>query len=73
MNKYQNIFSRHTTIKSISMTSSMCLQYLSTTGQRFAIVRWLMGGIESMDYGTLSWLAAIVLPVTNHLLAVTET
>jgi iron complex transport system permease protein len=56
-----------TTINSISMAGIMFLQYLSTFGQSFAIVRWLMGGIESVDYGTLGWLAAIVLPVTGVL------
>jgi iron complex transport system permease protein len=53
-----------TTINSISMAAIMFLQYLSTFGQSFAIVRWLMGGIESVDYSTIVWLAALVLPVT---------
>jgi iron complex transport system permease protein len=53
-----------TTINSISMAGIMFLQYLSTFGQSFAIVRWLMGGIEAVDYATLVWLACIVVPVT---------
>jgi iron complex transport system permease protein len=51
------------TINSICMAGIMFLQYLSTFGQSFAIVRWLMGGIEAVDYWVLAWLAVIVTAV----------
>jgi len=51
------------TINSICMAGIMFLQYLSTFGQSFAIVRWLMGGIEALDYWILAWLAVIVTAV----------
>jgi len=55
------------TINSICMAGIMFLQYLSTFGQSFAIVRWLMGGIEAVDYSVLAWLAAVVAAVVGLL------
>lgn len=55
------------TVNSICMAAIMFLQYLSTFGQSFAIVRWLMGGIETVDYATIGWLAAVVIPVVAWL------
>lgn len=55
------------TINSICMAGIMFLQYLSTFGQSFAIVRWLMGGIEVVDYSVLAWLGAVVLAVVGWL------
>jgi iron complex transport system permease protein len=55
------------TVNSICMAAIMFLQYLSTFGQSFAIVRWLMGGIEAVDYATIGWLTIVVAPVVAWL------
>jgi len=36
-------------------------------GQSFAIVRWLMGGIDAVEYSTLAWLALAVVPFVLYL------
>jgi iron complex transport system permease protein len=51
------------TINSICLALILFLQNLASFGQSFAIVRWLMGGIEAVDYSSIGWLAALVLPV----------
>lgn len=45
------------TINSICMASILFLHYLAGFSQSFAIVRWLMGGIDSLEYSTLALLA----------------
>ncbi len=50
------------TINSICMAMILFLQNLASFGQSFAIVRWLMGGIEAVDYSSIAWLSALVLP-----------
>src|SRR5713226_2434884 len=52
------------TMNSISFAVILFLHNLATFSQSFAISRWLMGGIESIEYSTLAWLAAAVLPVS---------
>ena len=42
------------TINSIAMAAILFLHYTAGFTQSFAIVRWLMGGIESRDYTTLA-------------------
>ena len=49
------------TINSICMALILFLHYSAGFAQSFAIVRWLMGGIESLEYSTLGMLAAGVL------------
>jgi iron complex transport system permease protein len=49
-------------INTICLACILFLQYVATFGQTFAIVRWLMGGIDAVDYSTLGWLSAAVLP-----------
>ncbi len=49
-------------INTICLACILFLQYVATFGQTFAIVRWLMGGIDAVEYSTLGWLAAAVLP-----------
>jgi iron complex transport system permease protein len=39
------------------------LHNLASFSQSFAISRWLMGGIDAVEYSTLGWLAAAVVPV----------
>lgn len=46
------------TINSICMAGILFLHYTAGFTESFAIVRWLMGGIESMPYNTLAILAA---------------
>jgi len=45
------------TINSICMAGILFLHYTAGFTQSFAIVRWLMGGIDSMEYSTLAILA----------------
>jgi iron complex transport system permease protein len=52
------------TINSIVMSVIMVLHNLASVGQSFAIVHWLMGGIEPLPAPALAALAAVVLPVS---------
>jgi iron complex transport system permease protein len=52
------------TINSIVMSVIMVLHNLASVGQSFAIVHWLMGGIEPLPMPVLAVVAAIVLPVS---------
>ncbi len=49
-------------INTICLAAILFLQYIASFGQTFAIVRWLMGGIDAVDYSTLGWFAAAILP-----------
>ena len=51
------------TINSVAMAMILFLQNLATFGESFAIVRWLMGGLDAVSYSTLGWLAAAIFPV----------
>ncbi len=55
------------TLNSICMALILFLQSFASFGQSFAIVRWLMGGIDAVPYTTLAWLAAAVLPSVLYL------
>src|SRR6185436_10588959 len=48
-----------------SMCSAMILFLHNIAGfmQSFSITRWMAGGIDTVDYSTLAWLAALVGPV----------
>jgi iron complex transport system permease protein len=54
-----------------SMCSAMILFVHSIAGltQSFSVARWMMGGIDSVDYATLGWLAAATLPAAAVVLA----
>ena len=54
-----------------SMCSAMILFIHSIAGltQSFSITRWMMGGIDAVDYSTLGWLAVLVLPTVAVVLA----
>lgn len=54
------------TMNSLSIAVILFLHNLADFGQSFAIVRWLMGGIESEDYSTIAVAAAIVLAVVAY-------
>lgn len=56
------------TINSVCLALILLLQNFATFGQSFAIVRWLMGGIESVEYSTLAWLAAASLPALSFVM-----
>jgi iron complex transport system permease protein len=49
------------TINSICMAAILFLHYTAGFTQSFAIVRWLMGGIDSMEYSTIRVLAVGIL------------
>jgi iron complex transport system permease protein len=49
-------------INTICLAAILFLQYTSNFGQTFAIVRWMMGGIDAVDYSTLAWAAGLILP-----------
>ena len=51
------------TMNSIAFAIILFLHSTATFSQSFAISRWLMGGLDAVEYSTLAWLAAIVLPV----------
>ena len=57
------------TVNSITMAVILFLHNLSSFGESFQIVRWLMGGIDSLEYRTLAWLAAVVVPATAYVFA----
>jgi iron complex transport system permease protein len=48
------------TINSICLACILFLQYVADFGQSFAIVRWLLGGIDATSYRTLAGLAVVV-------------
>ncbi|MEK7408878.1 MAG: iron ABC transporter permease [Acidobacteriota bacterium] len=54
------------TINSICLAAILFLQYTASFGQSFAIVRWLMGGIDPLPYSTLAVAAAAVLPALAY-------
>ncbi len=55
------------TLNSICMALILFFQSFASFGQSFAIMRWLMGGIDPVPYSTLAWLAAGVLPAVLYL------
>jgi iron complex transport system permease protein len=52
-------------INTICLAAILFLQYIANFGQTFAIVRWMMGGIDAVEYSTLAWLAAAALPAVT--------
>ena len=55
------------TINSIAMALILFFHSLASFSESFAISRWLMGGIEPVEYSTLGWLAVATLPVVGWL------
>jgi len=56
-------------INSISMAMILFLQHLTDFSQSFGILRWLMGGIDAVDYSTLGWLALAIATGAAYILA----
>ncbi len=50
------------TINSMCVALMPFLQSVTTLGRSLAITRWLMGGVDAVEYGTLGMLALLVLP-----------
>ena len=50
-------------INSISMATILFLHNVATFSQSFAITRWLMGGLDALEYRVLAGLGAVILPV----------
>ncbi|MBS1871997.1 MAG: iron ABC transporter permease [Acidobacteria bacterium] len=50
-------------INSIAMATILFLHNVATFSQSFAITRWLMGGLDAVEYPILAGLAAIIVPV----------
>jgi len=51
------------TINSICLALILFLHYMANVGQSFAIARWMMGGIDAVEYSTLGWVALAVVPM----------
>jgi iron complex transport system permease protein len=56
-------------INTICLAAILGLQYMANFGQTFAIVRWLMGGLDAVEYSTLGWLALATLPAVGLIFA----
>ncbi len=52
------------TMNSMAFAVILFLHNLANFSQSFAISRWLMGGIDAVEYSTLGWLGAAVLAVS---------
>jgi iron complex transport system permease protein len=50
------------TINSMCMAGILFLHYVATLGQSFAIVRWLMGGVDAVEYRTLAAAVVVLSP-----------
>lgn len=57
------------TINAMCVALMLFLQTVTTLGRSLAITRWLMGGIDSVEYTTLAILAVLVLPAAALLIA----
>jgi iron complex transport system permease protein len=57
------------TLNSICLALILFLQSITSFGKSLTIVRWLMGGIDTVAYGTLVWLTALLAPVIVLLFA----
>ncbi len=54
-------------INTICLASILFMQYIANFGQTFAIVRWMMGGIDPVEYSTLAWFTAALLPAAGYI------
>jgi iron complex transport system permease protein len=57
------------TMNSMAFAVILFLHNLASFSQSFAISRWLMGGIDAVEYSTLGWLALAVIPVSAAVIA----
>jgi iron complex transport system permease protein len=56
------------TINSMCVAIMLFLQSVTTLGRSLAITRWLMGGVDAVEYRTLGLLALFVLPAAAVLI-----
>jgi iron complex transport system permease protein len=56
------------TINSMCVALMLFLQSVTTLGRSLAITRWLMGGVDAVEYGTLGLLALLILPAAAVLI-----
>lgn len=56
------------TINAMCVALMLFLQAVTSMGRSLAITRWLMGGIDSVEYRTLGILSALVLPAAALLI-----
>jgi iron complex transport system permease protein len=52
------------TMNSICFAIILFIHNLASFSQSFAISRWLMGGLDAVEYSTLAWLATAIVPIT---------
>ncbi len=52
------------TMNSLCFAIILFLHSVASFAQSFAISRWLMGGIEAVEYSTLAWFAVVILSVS---------
>lgn len=52
-------------INSMSMATILFLHNVATFAQSFAITRWLMGGVDAVEYRVLAVLTLVLLPVVG--------
>ncbi len=56
-------------INSIAMASILFLHNVATFSQSFAITRWLMGGVDAVEFRVIAGLGAVTLPVCAAIFA----
>jgi iron complex transport system permease protein len=56
------------TMNSMTFAIILFLHNLANFSQSFAISRWLMGGIDAVEYSTLGWLAGVIFLVSGVVL-----
>jgi len=54
------------TINSICLALILFLQSIASFREAFAVLHWLMGGIDPVEYSTLAWLALVTLPPLGY-------
>ena len=56
-------------MNSMAFAVILFLHSLASFSQSFAISRWLMGGLDAVEYSTLAWLAVVVVGVSAMVIA----
>jgi len=57
------------TMNSLCFAIILFLHSVASFAQSFAISRWLMGGLDAVEYSTLLWLSVVVLTVCTGVIA----
>jgi iron complex transport system permease protein len=56
-------------VNSICLAMILLVHSVASLTQSFSVTRWMMGGIDAIDYGALGWLTALLLPVAALVVA----